>query len=195
MLAYDNLDESLINFLSHNDTFTKQNTAAVIDTIESRLKTRLKARELELFDAPAQDMDIFISYSRSDSAIAEAMYNAFTSLGIRVWYDKKNLTDGGYFMDEIYRAIRTARYFVPIFTTNITKEKADSHVYRNEWEEAVRVATSMGRTYIIPVAEKGFDFYKAIIPEKIQKHNAVLFDSTDNIENVVQRIIHKMNQQ
>ena len=129
-------------------------------------------------------MDVFISYSRSDSDIAEKLYEALTAQGKRVWYDKKNLTDGGYFMDEINKAIKTAKYFVPILSDHITKEKNDSHVYRNEWDTAFNVATSMGRTYIIPIAEKGLNFYKAAIPEKMQQHNAIIFSREDlNIVN------------
>ena len=139
-------------------------------------------------------MDVFISYSRSDSDVAEKLYEALTAQGKRVWYDKKNLTDGGYFMDEINKAIKTAKYFVPILSDNITREKNDSHVYRNEWDTAFNVATSMGRTYIIPIAETGLDFYKAAIPEKMQQHNAIFFSRDDGINVVTEKIIHKINQ-
>lgn len=139
-------------------------------------------------------MDVFISYSRSDSAIAEKLYEKLTAQGKRVWYDKKNLTDGGAFMDEIHKAIRTAKYFIPILSENITKEKADSHVYRNEWDWAIEVAISMGRTYIIPLSESGFDFYKAAIPDKLQQHNAIFYQKDEDFETVAAKIIHKMNQ-
>ena len=97
-------------------------------------------------------------------------------------------------MDEIRKAIRTAKYFVPILSDNITKEKGDSHVYRNEWDTAIEVAISMGRTYIIPLAESGFDFYKAAIPEKMQQHNAIFFSKEEKMDAVSDKIIHKMNE-
>ena len=97
-------------------------------------------------------------------------------------------------MEEIRKAIRTAKYFVPILTENITKEKDSSHVYRNEWDTAIEIAISMGRTYIIPIAEEGFDFYKAAIPDRLQQHNAIFFLREDGTDNVAERIIHKMNQ-
>lgn len=194
MLAYDTLDESLLNFLERAETFTKQNTSDVIDQIITRLDKKLKENEETKFNKPEENMDIFISYSRSDSEIAEKLYDVLTSQGKRVWYDRNNLTDGGNFMDEIKKAIRTAKYFVPILSANIAKEKGDSHVYRNEWDTAIEVAISMGRTYIIPLAEKGFDFYKAAIPEKIQQHNAIFFSPEERIESVSEKIIHKMNE-
>lgn len=194
MLAYDTLDDSLLNFLERAETFTKQNTSDVIDQIITRLEKKLKENEQTKFNKPEENMDVFISYSRSDSEIAEKLYETLTAQGKRVWYDKNNLTDGGNFMDEIRKAIRTAKYFVPILSENITKEKGDSHVYRNEWDTAIDVAISMGRTYIIPLAEKGFDFYKAAIPDKMQQHNAIFFSTSEGIEIVSEKIIHKMNE-
>lgn len=194
MLAYDSLDDQLIHFLERAETFTRQNTSEVIDQIITRLNKKLAENEVTKFNQPEENMDVFISYSRSDSDIAEKLYEALTAHGKRVWYDKKNLTDGGDFMDEINKAIKTAKYFVPILSDNITKEKNDSHVYRNEWDTAFNVATSMGRTYVIPIAETGLDFYKAAIPEKMQQHNAIFFSREDGINVVTEKIIHKINQ-
>lgn len=194
MLAYDTLDESLINFLERTETFTKQNTSDVIDQILVRLDKKLKENETTKFNKPEENMDVFISYSRSDAQVAEHLYKALTAQGKRVWYDKYNLTDGGLFMDEIRKAIKTAKYFIPILTPNIEKEKRESHVYRNEWDTAIEVAISMGRTYIIPLADSNFDFYKAAIPERMQQHNAIFYSAEDSVEIVVEKIIHKMNQ-
>jgi hypothetical protein len=194
MLAYDSLDEDLVHFLERAETFTRQNTTDVIDQIVMRLERKLAENEQTKFNKPEENMDVFISYSRSDSEVAERLYQALTAQGKRVWYDKNNLTDGGNFMDEIRKAIRTTKYFIPIFSQNIVYEKSESHVYRNEWDLAIEVAISMGRTYVIPLAEDGFDFYKAAIPDKMQQHNAIFFSEDSNFEEVAERIIHKMNQ-
>lgn len=194
MLAYDSLDDQLINFLERAETFTRKNTSEVIDQIISRIDKKLAENELTKFNQPEENMDVFISYSRSDSGVAEKLYETLTAQGKRVWYDRNNLSDGGNFMEEIRKAIRTSKYFVPILSDNITKEKGDSHVYRNEWDTAIDVAISMGRTFIIPLAEEGFDFYKSAIPEKMQQHNAIFYPKGEGIELVVDKIIHKMNQ-
>ena len=195
MLAYDTMNESLINFLERTETFTKQNTSNVIEQIISRLGKKQEENEKTKFNKPEENVDVFISYSRSDCEIAEKLYKTLTAQGKHVWFDKNNLTDGCDFMDEIRKAIRTAKYFVPIFSDNIIKEKGESHVYRNEWDTAIDVAISMGRTYIIPLAEDGFDFYKAAIPEKIQLHNALFFSKNESMDSVADRIIHKMNEE
>jgi len=195
MHAYDNtLDDSLLNFLERVETFTKQNTSDVIGQIISRLDKKLAENEKTKFNQPEENMDVFISYSRSDSEVAEKLYESLTAQGKRVWFDKNNLTDGGNFMDEIRKAIRTTKYFVPILSDNITREKDDSHVYRNEWDTAIDVAISMGRTYIIPMAEEGFDFYRAAIPDKMQQHNAIFYKKGESLDSVAEKIIHKMNQ-
>ena len=98
-------------------------------------------------------------------------------------------------MDEIRQGIRTARYFVPLFSRHIEAEKNDAHVYRNEWDEAIQLSISLGRTYIIPVVEEGFDFYKASIPEKMKQHNAILFRTPEDMDRVAEQIIHTMNQE
>lgn len=194
MIANDTLDESLLHFLDRAETFTKQNTADVIDQIVARLGKKIRENEETKFNKPEENMDVFISYSRSDSDVAEKLYEALTSQGKRVWYDRRNLTDGGDFMEEIRKAIRTAKYFVPILSENIEKEKDESHVYRNEWDTAIEVAISMGRTYIIPLAENGFDFYKAPLPERLRQHNAIFFSRGGSLEDVANKIIHKMNE-
>lgn len=196
MLAYDDkLDSELINFLERTETFTKQNTSDVIDQIATRVERKLQEREETKFYKPEENADIFISYSRSDSAIAERLYIKLTEHGKRVWYDKNDITYGGNFMEEIRKAIRTTKYFIPIFTNNITLEKGQSHVYRNEWEQAIEVAISMGRTFIIPLAEEGFDFYRAAIPDRMQQHNAIYIPKDEDLDSVVEKIIHKMNQE
>lgn len=193
MLAYDQLDDDLINFLERTKTFTKQNTSDVIDQIVTRLEPKLQEYEDTKFDKPEENTDVFISYSRRDSKIAECIYNKLTEQGKRVWYDKNNISAGGKFMDEIMEAIRTAKFFIPIFTQNITLEKNDPHVYRTEWHEATNMAISLGRTYIIPIQEEGFDFYNASIPKELRQHNAITIPKDGNIDLVVEKIIHEMN--
>lgn len=194
MMTYDSVDESLINFLERAEAFTKQNPSEVISQILERLERKLAQSEQIRFNKPGEDMDVFISYSRRDSHIADKLYKILTSQGKRVWYDKNNLTDGGNFKEEIHKAIRTAKYFIPILSNNIIKEKNESHVYRNEWDWAIDIAISMGRTYIIPLAEYNFDFYNASIPEKMQQHNAIFYTDGDEMTSVAEKIIHKMNQ-
>ena len=96
-------------------------------------------------------------------------------------------------MDEIRYGIRTAKYFVPILTNSIVQQVGQSHVYRLEWNEAIQVATSMGRTYLLPVCQQEFDFYGGRIPDKLQQYNAIEFDNIDDMEKVADRIVDAIN--
>lgn len=127
--------------------------------------------------------------------MAEALYKELSLRGKRVWYDRKNITGGGNFRSEIRRGIQTARYFVPILSSSIRQEKNDSHFYRLEWDDAIDLARTMGRTFIIPVSEEGFDFYASAIPERLRKHNAIIYKPGDNLSDVAEMIIHTMNQE
>lgn len=200
MIANSELEESFIHFMERNETYMKQNPDDVVAEIVKRmdkqylrdpkLKEKLEKRIITKFSYPEEYADVFISYSRSDSAFVESLYEALTKKGLNVWYDKMNLTDGGKFMDEIKRAIQTAKYFLPILTTNVEKEKDEPHVYRNEWDIACGVG--IGRSYIIPVSEKHFDFYHSHLPDKIQTHNAIVYEKESDIPMIVDKVINKI---
>lgn len=195
LYVYDVVEDGLPGFLERHHTFIRKNPREVVDKIKRMLEERMSENERNKFDRVEANTDVFISYSRSDSKIAEALYSELTARGKRVWYDRNDISYGGNFMAEIRNGIRSARYFVPIFTKHIEEERNEVHVYRNEWDEAMQVAVSLGRKYIIPVSEEGFDFYKASIPDRMQQHNAIVFDTVESIRSVADKIIHIMNQE
>lgn len=200
MIATNKLEESFIHFMMRNKTYMRENPDEVVDQIVNRinllygqnpeLKDKIQKRILTKFSYPEEKADVFISYSRTDSAFVEMLYNELTKRKLNVWYDRYNITVGGKFMEEIKRAIKNAKYFVPVLSQNIEKEKDEVHVYRNEWDVACGVG--IGRTYIIPVAEKDFDFYNAHLPEKFQAHNAITYVSESDIPGIVDKIINKI---
>lgn len=186
------LDDALIGFLERIHVDRMQSTSDVIDNILTRLEQR-EEEERRRLNLPDESLDVFISYSRSDSEIAHKLYEKLTGYGKRVWYDKYDISVGGKFMDEIHGAIRHAKFFVPILTQNVLEEKNDPHVYRTEWQWAIDVAAQLGRTYLIPVAHKEVDFYKASIPDKFQEKNAVIYAGIDDIDKAADAIIKTMN--
>jgi hypothetical protein len=94
-------------------------------------------------------------------------------------------------MHEIKQAIKTTKFFVPILSHNIEAEKNDDHVYRYEWDIAAEVR--VGRTFIIPVSEKEFDFYHSGVNDKILSHNAIFYESIDDIDIIAEKISIKYN--
>lgn len=167
-----NADEGLLQFLKRIDAFSQNDPKSVIDKIETLVEQKLKSQEQLKYQKPELNTDVFISYSRRDSMLAEALYKQMTEKGLRVWYDRENLGVGDRFMDEIKLSIRKTRVFIPILSHNIEDEKNQSHPYRTEWETAIDVASTYGRNFIFPICEAGFDFYNSNLPEKLQQHNA-----------------------
>ena len=190
----DTDNDELQKFLRRCHTFMQKNPEMFVSQIKQRLEEKLKDYEETKFEKVENDTDVFISYSRRDEDIAKALYERLTAHGKRVWYDRNNITYGGKFMNEINKGIQTAKYFIPIISSNIEKEKNDPHVYRQEWETAMKVAVSLGRTYIIPVTERDYDFKRSSIPDALQQHHVIDYASVDDVENVAMKIIHTINQ-
>lgn len=186
--------EPIYEFIQLIEEGIEQYPDLVVNEIIRRIKEKEKEIENAKFNSPQRGYDVYISYSRSDSEIAQRLYESLAKSGLQVWYDKMNLSIGSDYMDEICNAIRTARYFVPILTQNITKEKNEPRMYRREWNEASEHAKCMGRTFIIPIAEEGFDFNKSAIPEEIREHDAIFFSKDVVFDDVAKQIIQIMYQ-
>lgn len=190
------LEESFIKFMKRNNTYLKDNPEEVVRQIKERmerqyannasLKKKIENRIITKFSYPEEKSDFFISYSRRDSEFVSALYEALSKRGYKVWYDKNDITDGGKFMNEIKQAIKTTKFFVPVFSHNIEAEKNYDHVYRYEWEVACNV--HVGRTFIIPISEKGFDFYHSGVNEAISTCNKINFSSADDADQIAERI-------
>lgn len=196
MVAYENADEKFLSFLDRTNAFARKNPTEVVAQIENRLARKMQENERTKFNKPEQNADIFISYSRKDTEFAEKLYQALSKLGKKVWYDRNDIPPGAKWMEDINRAINTAHYFVPILSNHIVEERNDRHVYRMEWDTAITNATSLGRTYIIPIASVDFNFYdvNAHIPKCMQGHNALSFDECTDWDELAKQILHIMNQ-
>ncbi len=72
--------------------------------------------------------DIFISYSSKDKAIADAVCHFLENGGIKCWMAPRDITAGFDYGDIIVNAIKNARLFVIIFSSN----SADSQWVRSE---------------------------------------------------------------
>lgn len=195
LYAYEYVEDELSRFLQRNQTFLSKPTKEVIQKMKEKLNLKLQEKKKNKFQAVEYGTDIFISYSRTDSAIAQKLYDCLTHRGINVWFDRDNITKGGKFMEEICQGIRTAKYFIPILTSNIEQEKNHPHVYRTEWDEAIQTGIRYGRTYIIPISQTNLDFYRAAIPERLRQHNAIEFADINDIDSVSEQIIQEINKQ
>ncbi len=175
MMVDDKAEDSLIRFLNRLDTFTQKDPLFVINTIEEKLAERKENPQIE---KPRKGCDVFISYSRNDSALAEMLYHTLSSKGLSVWYDRgpDGLAVGADWIGEIEQAIRTSRVFVPLLTSTLEKEKNDYHMYLKEWSIANRRAEGFRREFILPIAAEGVDMYDDFFPRAFRVANAGFFN-------------------
>lgn len=175
MIAGTAHEDKLLHFLRRMDNFIQEDAEKVVDQLCSQIETTTSKTRT----AAALNKDVFISYSRRDIDVAEALYKALTQRGISVWLDRQALKPGNEFMREIQRSIASAKLFVPILSQAVIKERNEPHPYRVEWEIAAAHNISLGRDFIIPLAEEGFDFYAAAVPESLNKHNAAMYNRSE----------------
>ncbi|MBO7049009.1 MAG: toll/interleukin-1 receptor domain-containing protein [Bacteroidaceae bacterium] len=126
--------ESLSHYLKMNHILIDNNADEVIEKIMNAVNTFNQDK----WSVPANNCDVFISYSRADSEIAQKLYDSLTKVGLSVWYDKYNLggKHGGKFMDALKEAVDTSTIFIALLSPSITKQSHDIHIYRREWEWA-----------------------------------------------------------
>ncbi|MBT9314093.1 TIR domain-containing protein [Leptothoe spongobia] len=61
---------------------------------------------------PASSLDVFISYSRSDSEFARQLNDTLQIQGKTTWFDQESISSGADFQQEIYRGIASADNFL-----------------------------------------------------------------------------------
>lgn len=193
----DSSEETLVDYLRRIDTFLPENKTPeeIIAEIEKRIVTYNEEHEGEWFARPPKSgAQVFISYSRRDSEVADKLYKYLSDNGLSVWYDRNNLLGGAQFMDEIENAIDNAKVFVPIISSNIAREAMEAHVYRKEWKIGLGIQEIMGnRDFIIPIHEEGFDFYNADIPRQLKRHNSLPYNKEYNFQRVLDSINEALN--
>ena len=199
-------DSPLIQFLERLETITKNNPTDVVNEIVRRIEKRRPAELIKEIEKRIEKWkvgntsnyyDVFLSYSRSDEAFTKKLYDKLKSKGLDVWFDKDSIDKGEPWKQKIVEGIKGSRIFVPILSTHIENEYIHEHEYRDEWRMAVSKSLRMGRrSFIIPLAEKGFDFYNAQtdVPDVFKKLNALWYDSESDMEAIAITILDKVNE-
>ncbi len=198
LLTENHPEQSLVDFMQRLDAFIQANPEEAVRELIKRLNDR-KKNEQEKSNSHQREYgyDVFISYSRSDQSIADEIYNSLSKRGLRVWYDKNTINPGTDWKNSILQGIRNSRLFLPILTSNIENEVMKPHEYRIEWKEAVNEANKIGGVkFIIPLAEKGFDFYneRTDIPNEFKAKNSLMFVNNGNFDALADAILESVNE-
>lgn len=193
-------DNPLIQFLNRLETFIQKDPEFVVSEIERRISDREGSdRQEQISDKEPISFktDVFLSYSRNDETMVKKLYDILSNRGLRVWYDRNDIKGGDNWRQAIIGGIRGSRVFVPILTANVENEIMEAHEYRTEWKEAAAFSNKIGgRTFIIPLAENGFDFYNELtdVPQEFSERNAIWFDMNSDFEIIADTIEKKVNE-
>lgn len=195
-------DDPLVQFLGRLETFLQRDPEYVVSEIERRIVERERQQQKEAKQQSKKQQqeyntDVFLSYSRADEALVGRLYDALSQRGLRVWFDRNDIKEADNWRRAIIGGIKTTRIFVPVLTASIESEIMEAHEYRTEWKEAAAMAGKIGgRTFIVPLAEQGFDFYNELtdVPQEFSERNATWFDAATDWQQVAQVIEHKVNE-
>lgn len=185
MLAHSRNDQDLIDFLNRANAFSQvePDMEKFVDKIYKgihEIERLQKNAEQGLNYIPEEGTDVFISYSRGDSALVKDLYEILTKKGLNVWYDCQNMHKGLDFMRQIENAIKHSTFFVPVFTNTIIQQAEKEHPYRDEWRFAEgHIQRIGGIPYCFPFYNENFnmDDLKAAIPNDLKRQDAFNFTS------------------
>lgn len=154
--------EALLRYFEQINLLKEADSNVLVERVLKEMEN-----DEDYFYSPKNFCDVFISYSRRDIDIADALYGALQKRGVSVWYDKYNLSvKGGKFMAHIQEAVESCRLFMPIITQNISNEKYDiDHPYRREWEWAQQ--RSVGYDFVHPIVTDDYSIKQRKYEDKI----------------------------
>lgn len=90
MMVHDSFEPTLRDFLDRLQTFIEKDPKFVVSEIERRVNERIEQQEVEN-KGKQYESDVFLSYSKRDQEVVKKIYNALTSVGLRVWYDIEDI--------------------------------------------------------------------------------------------------------
>lgn len=196
MMVHDNIEQSLRDFLNRLQTFIEKDPEFVVSEIERRVNERL-AQKNKNNAVQRYETDVFLSYSRRDKEVVKRLYDALSSIGLRVWFDDDSIPPAEDWESKVLKGILNTRLFIPLLSNNVSKEYMEPHEYRVEWSSAASIASKMGgRAFIWPLAENGFDFKNEEnkLPDEFQAKNASWYSIADDFSEFALAVKNKVNE-
>ena len=183
VVVNESAEESFKQFLERLETFFQEDPSMVVKRIKEDMEARSMANTLQ----DSYDTDVFISYSRSDLAVAKNLFEKLSDDGLKVWFDNNSIKKAADWGESIENGIKKTRLFLPILSKNIEQESIIPHEYRSEWNIAASLSSKMGgRTFIVPFVENGFDFYNPLtkLPKEFSKKNATWYSDENDLTEI-----------
>lgn len=190
------VEPTLEDFLKRIEASIQRDPKCAIDQIVDRINAR-HSQITNNNNAPRFEYDIFISYSRTDEFVVDRLRDSLKEQGLNVWFDRTNINGGDGWLERATHGIRTSRLFVPVLSKSIEREIYEEHEYRTEWRIATAIFNKRGgQTFIYPLNEKGFDFYKSEtkVPSEFQEKHATAYDITSDFVDIAKAVANKVEE-
>ncbi len=184
-VAYSNAPyktgSKLEQYFNRTGTVTENNVDNFLKELldkDSAGKTKLDKAQEDVLNELKEDEGVFISYYSGDYEMVKCLADAIHNMGIRVWFDKKNLGAGTSYTKEILAAINKCKVFMPILSKNIMAHKKEEfHYYREvEWALSLKNYAMRGNDSVsINKSDyvKSINMPSSIKEEKDEKGNVV----------------------
>ena len=204
LVANNNLrkDDDLIKFLSRVQTHVYEDSALFIDKLleqwnafthemrdENENKNEEARSESDENIKPDTNtaIDIFISYAHEDYAVASKLAGMLVENGANVWLDKRALSPSEDYRAEIKTMIQKAKRFMPVLSSNTTKE--ESRFFRREWTWALDESECrLSIPYIAPVVIDSIDINDTLIPEQFRNVHIIDYNNVDMGQDIIKLI-------
>ena len=156
-----------IKYADAERKFLYQDEAEVLDKLQ---------RSIISVSAGEEPYDVFISYKEStengertqDSVIAQDIYNALESAGLRVFFSRISLEDhiGENYEPYIFAALESAKVMLVVTTSG---DNVESTWVRNEWGRFLRLMENHSEKSIVPVYKEMSPYE---LPEELTGYQA-----------------------
>lgn len=161
LLADHDLDPDLISFLRRMQTNIHDDAINFINELCERWENRQTNNQTDTIKEIVDDSlgeEAFLSYASEDYDIAVEIAKTFEDLGLKVWFDKKELESGDKYEKKIKDKINQTKTFIPILSPN-TENKDGGRFFRKEWKwakEAEEAHFGAEDNFIRPILIKKF---------------------------------------
>lgn len=99
------------------------------------------------FNQPNQFYSCFISYSSKDQEFASKLYNDLQEVGVRCWFDAKDLKIGDRWVDQIKNAIQAHDKVLLV----LSQASVESYWVQQEIKNALRIEREQNKTILFPL--------------------------------------------
>ncbi len=184
VLVGDNLvnDEDLAQFLqyfSYNTKLVAGSGGAFVAELARRWLERHPQQESQALLAPPPESSedpyqmapgaIFLSYASDDLDAAERIKSALETVGLDIWFDRRQLEAGDDWDLKIRRNVGNCSLFMPIISS-ATESRLEGY-FRREWAWAADRALGIADEvpFLVPLTIDDTPAYTAKIPERFRR--------------------------